>query len=128
MWREFKAFILKQNALALAIAVVLGAALNQVVTSLVDNFIMPLVSLITPDASWEEWAFYIGDTAFGVGNFLGAVLNFVIIGFVVWRLSKLIPPPPPGPTTQECPSCYTTIDPRATRCPACTGDVIPVTK
>lgn len=124
MWKEFKAFLLKQNALALAIAVVLGAALNQVVTSIVDNFIMPLVALVTPNSSWENWAFTIGTSVFGVGKFLGAVLNFVIIGFVVWRLSKLIPAPPSGPAMRECPKCYTMIDPRATRCPSCTSELV----
>lgn len=126
MWRDFKSFLLKQNALALAIAVVLGAAMNQVVTSLVDNFIMPLVALLTPDSSWQEWKFVIGTSEFGVGAFLGAVLNFIIIGFVVWRLSKLVPAPPPGPATQDCPRCFSTIDPRATRCPNCTSDLKPV--
>jgi large conductance mechanosensitive channel len=123
MWREFKAFLLKQNALALAIAVVLGAAMNQVVTSIVDNFIMPLVALVTPASAWEDWAFTIGTSTFGVGKFLSAVLNFLIVGFVVWRLSKFVPAPPAGPAMKECPKCFTMIDPRATRCPSCTSEL-----
>ncbi len=128
MWHDFKSFLLKQNALALAIAVVIGAAMNQVVTSLVDNLIMPLVALITPNSSWQEWSVTVGSSVFGIGQIFGALLNFVIVGFVVWRLSKLLPAPPAGPATQECPSCFSTIDPRATRCPHCTSTVTPAIK
>ncbi len=123
MFRDFKSFLLKQNALALAIAVVLGAALNQVVTSIVDNFIMPLVALITPQSAWQDWAFTVGSSTFGVGKFLGALLNFIIVGFVVWRMSKLMPAAPAAPATQDCPRCFSTIDARATRCPNCTADL-----
>ena len=122
MWSEFKAFMLKQNALALAIAVVIGAALNKVVTAIVNDFIMPVVGVITPSGDWEKATWDLGPVKLGVGDFLSVVLNFVIIGFVVWRLSKLIPATP-AQAMKGCPMCYSTIDARATRCPSCTATI-----
>ena len=122
MWSEFKAFMLKQNALALAIAVVIGAALNKVVTAIVDDFIMPVIGVVTPAGAWQKATWDIGPVKFGVGDFLSAVLNFIIIGFVVWRLSKLIPTSP-APAMKTCPMCFSTVDARATRCPSCTATI-----
>lgn len=126
MFREFKAFLIKQNVLALAIAVVIGAALGKVIDSLVADFIMPIVGAVAPGGAWREWTLDAGRVRFGVGNFLNAVLNFVIVGFVVWRLTKaLIRPPAPSAdaATKACPFCRMTIDAGATRCPHCTSTV-----
>src|SRR6187549_57022 len=101
MWREFKAFILRENVLALAIAVVLGAATGKVVTAMVDDFIMPIIGAVAPAGAWKTMTIDVGPIRFLVGDFLGALLNFVIIGFVVWRISKAFIPPTPsvGPIT-----------------------------
>jgi large conductance mechanosensitive channel len=126
VWREFKGFLIKQNALALAIAVVIGAALTKVVDSVVADFIMPIVGVLTPGGAWQQWTLDLGRIRFGVGNFLGAVLNFVIVGFVVWRLTKaLIRPAPPtsDAATKSCPFCRMTVDAAATRCPHCTSQL-----
>jgi large conductance mechanosensitive channel len=126
MLREFKAFLIKQNVLALAIAVVIGAALTKVVDSLVADFIMPIVGAVTPGGAWREWTLDVGRVRFGVGNFLNAVLNFLIVGFVVWRLIKALIRPPaatPDAATTACPFCRMTIDAAATRCPHCTSAV-----
>jgi large conductance mechanosensitive channel len=120
MWSEFKAFLLKQNALALAIAVVIGTALNKVVTAIVDDLIMPVVSVITPSGDWQKAKFMVGPVALGVGDFLSAALNFIIIGIVAWRLSKLVTAAP-APATKSCPFCCSTVDARASRCPQCTA-------
>jgi large conductance mechanosensitive channel len=120
MWSEFKAFLLKQNALALAIAVVLGAALNKVVTAIVNDFIMPVVSVITPSGEWQKMVLPVGPINFAVGDFLAVALDFIIVGFVVWRLSKLVPSAP-AQAMKSCPLCFSTIDARAVRCPSCTG-------
>ena len=130
MWREFKAFIMRENVLALAIAVVLGAAAGKVVTAVVDDFIMPIVSAVTPTGAWQNMTVDVGSVRFKVGDFLSVLLNFVIIGFVVWRISKaFIPkaPTPPGPITKPCPYCKMAIDPLATRCPHCTSEIAAVT-
>jgi large conductance mechanosensitive channel len=125
MLREFKAFILKENVLALAIAVVLGAAFGKVVTAVVDDFVMPIVAAVTPGGSWQKATLDIGPVKFGVGDFLSVLLNFLIIGFVVWRISKAFvrEKAPPGPLTKQCPYCRMNIDPEASRCPHCTSDL-----
>jgi large conductance mechanosensitive channel len=123
MWSDFKAFMLKQNALALAIAVVLGAALNTVVTAIVNDFIMPIVAVLTPSGTWRTAVWVAGPFKFGIGDFVSAVLNFVIIGIVVWRMSKFLPKEAPAPAVRACPHCFSTIDARATRCPQCTSEV-----
>ena len=126
MWREFKSFILRENVLALAIAVVLGAATGKVVTAVVDDFIMPIVGVVAPAGAWKTMTVDVGPARFLVGDFLGALLNFVIIGFVVWRISKAFIPPAPapaGPITRQCPYCMLNIDPQASRCPHCTSEV-----
>lgn len=124
MWNEFKGFLIKQNALALAIAVVIGAALTKVVDSVVADFIMPIVGAITPGGTWRQWTLDVGRVEFGIGNFLNAALNFLIVGFVAWRLTKaFIRPATPAPDapTKSCQFCRMTIDAAATRCPHCTS-------
>ncbi|MFN2603280.1 MAG: MscL family protein [Gemmatimonadaceae bacterium] len=128
MWREFKAFILRENVLALAIAVVLGAAAGKVVTAVVDDFIMPIVSTVTPSGAWQTMTVDIGSVRFKVGDFMSQFLNFLIIGFVVWRISKAFiakAPVPAGPITKPCPFCKMAMDPEATRCPHCTSEIAP---
>jgi large conductance mechanosensitive channel len=124
VFREFKAFLIKQNVLALAVAVVIGAALTKVVDSLVADFIMPIIGALTPSGAWRQWTLDAGPVQFGIGNFLNAVLNFLIVGFVVWRLAKALIRPPaatPDAATKACPFCRMTIDSAATRCPHCTS-------
>ena len=126
MGREFKAFLVKENVLALAIAVVVGGALNKLVTAVVDDFIMPVVAAVTPDpASWQT-AVTPGPIPFKIGDFGSAVLNFVIIGFVAWRISKAFIRPAPSaaaPATKPCPFCKMAIDATATRCAHCTSQL-----
>jgi large conductance mechanosensitive channel len=124
--REFKAFLIKQNVLALAIAVVMGAALTKVVDSVVADFIMPIVGAATPGGAWRQWTLGAGSVRFGIGNFLNALLNFVIVGLVAWRITKaFIKPPAPTPdaATKACRYCRMTIDSAASRCPHCTSDL-----
>jgi large conductance mechanosensitive channel len=125
MWQEFKAFLIKQNALALAIAVVIGAALNSVVTALVDNIIMPIVGAATPDGAWRTATLDAGPVKFGIGPLAAALLNFFIVGLVAWRFTKaFIRPGPEPPPTKTCPFCQMgDLDLRATRCPHCTSQL-----
>jgi large conductance mechanosensitive channel len=125
MWRDFKAFLIKQNALALAIAVVIGAALNDVVKSLVDNVIMPIVAYATPNGNWRAATFDVGPVRFGVGAVAAALLNFLIVGLVAWRLSRmLLPREGEKPAAKACPYCRMgDVDLAATRCPHCTSQL-----
>lgn len=126
MLREFKAFILKENVLALAIAVVLGQAFGKVVTAVVDDFVMPVVGALTPSGTWQKATLDVGTVKFGIGDFVSVLIDFIIVGFVVWRISKIfIHPPPPavGPVTKPCQYCKMAVDPAATRCPHCTSEL-----
>jgi large conductance mechanosensitive channel len=125
MWKEFKAFLIKENVLALAIAVVIGGALNKLVTALVEDFIMPIVAVATPDPKTWQSTVTPGPIPFKIGDFGSALLNFLIIGFVAWRISKAFirPAPTTAPATKQCPRCKMTIDVAATRCAHCTSDL-----
>lgn len=127
MWRDFKTFLIKQNALALAVAVVIGAALNKVVTAVVDDFIMPIVGAMTPGGEWQKMTVDVGSVKFGVGDFFSALLNFLIVGFVAWRLSRMLIKEAPAaekPATKTCQYCQMgDLDVRASRCPHCTSQL-----
>ena len=125
MWKEFKAFLIKQNMLALAIAFVIGAATSDVVQGLVNDFIMPVINAASPSKAWTELRFpSSGPVQFTYGHFLSVLMKFVIVGFVCWRLTlALIKPAKPDekPATRECPFCRQTVDARASRCAFCTS-------
>lgn len=125
MWREFRAFLIKENVLALAIAVVIGAALSKLVAAFVADFIMPIVGRVTPAGDWRTFAWEVGGVRFLIGDFLGAMLDFLIIGFVAWRMTKLFtrPATPAATATKECPYCRQSIDARASRCSHCTSQL-----
>jgi large conductance mechanosensitive channel len=120
MVNEFKEFLLKQNVIALAIAVVVGTALNTLVKSVVDGFIMPILLVFQPGGDWQTAKWTAGPFTFGLGGFLAAVINFIIVGFVAWRISKLFIRDVPK---KDCPFCKMSIDAGATRCPNCTSQL-----
>src|SRR5687767_5486845 len=126
MWRDFKAFLLKNNIIALAVAFVVGAATNELVQAFVADFIMPVVGRVTPGGEWREWGPTVGGMQFLVGHFLGALISFIIVAFVAWQIARaLIKPEPPGekPATRPCPFCKQAIDATATRCAYCTSQL-----
>ena len=139
MIKEFKEFIKQGNAVELAIAFVFGAAFSAIVTSLVEGIIMPLVSLITGGVDFSNWFYPLdgntynnvaeleaaGAAAIRYGNVINAIINFLIIAFVLFlvvkALNKLKREPEADPTTKICPSCATEIPVEAKRCPHCTS-------
>ena len=134
MVREFKEFLVKQNALALAIAVIIGAAVGKVVSSIVDDVINPIIGLALPGGSWRDAKIVLSQTtdatgkvvesAIQYGHLIGAIVDFLIIGLVVFLLMRYaLPKPEPTPATKECPQCKTLIPASATRCHACTQPV-----
>ena len=146
---EFKEFISRGSVMDLAVGVVIGAAFQGIIKSLVDDVIMPFISLITGGIDFANWFVVLGDNpdglktleelktagiaTFSYGNFISAVIYFIILAFVVFLLVKaiarvrnLVPKKeeaPAAPTTKKCPYCCTEIDIKATRCPHCTSDI-----
>jgi large conductance mechanosensitive channel len=125
MIKEFKDFLLKQNIVALAIAVVVGTALNTLVKALVDDFIMPIIAAAAPGGEWQTATWNVGSIKFGVGDFLAALINFLIIGLVAWRISKIFLKPEAETPMKDCPYCRMSINAAAIRCPNCTSQLAP---
>jgi len=124
MVKEFREFLLKQNVIALAIAVVVGTALNTLVKALVDDFIMPIIAAAAPGGEWQKAVWDVGPFKFGVGDFLAALINFIIIGLVAWRIAKLFIKPAAETPKRPCSYCRMEIDAVATRCPYCTSQLV----
>jgi large conductance mechanosensitive channel len=134
MVREFKEFLVKQNALALAVAVIIGAAIGKVVSSIVDDLINPIIGMALPGGSWRDAKIVLStstdatgkvvENGITYGHLIGALVDFVIIAFVVFMIIKFaMPKPEAAPATKECPQCKTLIPASATRCNACTQPV-----
>ena len=92
MLAQFMKFLKETNALALAIAVVIGGAIGKLVTALVADIIMPIVGVLLPSGEWRAWKIPLhGDAALAIGDVLGATVDFVIVAFVVFLIgSKLL--------------------------------------
>lgn len=90
MMGEFKAFLMKHGVIGLAVAVVIGGAVGKLVTALVSEIIMPLVGALTPSGNWREAVLQVGNIKFGVGAFMGAFVDFVIISFVIFLVVKTL--------------------------------------
>ena len=132
---EFKKFILRGNVLDMAVGVIIGGAFTAIVTSLNQDILTPLLGLIGgTDFSHLTVTLGEGETApvLTYGNFITAVLNFLITAFVIFVLIKMInsitqkfskKEEPAAPTTKTCPYCKSSIDIEATRCPHCTSQL-----
>lgn len=90
MFKEFKEFALKGNAIELAIGVVVGGAFQSIVNSLVNDIIMPLLSLLTGDLDFSEWVLKIGTTSIPYGSFIAAIVNFLIVAFTLFLVVRNI--------------------------------------
>jgi large conductance mechanosensitive channel len=127
MWAEFKSFLLRTNALALAIGVIIGAALGGVVSSLVDDIIMPPAGKVLGNVEFSALAIDLGDgVAIRYGAFINSVIAFVIVAFVVWRIAKMFireAPAAPAPEMKTCPYCQELVPVAATKCRACTSQL-----
>ncbi len=110
MLNEFKAFISKGNVLDLAVGIIIGAAFTAIVTSLVDDLIQPLIGMIIGGIDFSSWGFSIGEAKFAIGNFITAIIKFLIVAWVVFLIVKAVnrmmpkappAPPPVGPTDND---------------------------
>lgn len=126
----FRKFILRGNVVDLAVAVVIGAAFGSVVQALVKDLITPLIGAFGGVPDFSALFFTVNQSKFLIGDFINAVLSFLLLAAVVYYLvvlpvSKLIEqfsPPPPTPT-RACPFCLSKIPAKARRCAFCTSDV-----
>jgi large conductance mechanosensitive channel len=129
---EFRSFLLKTNALALAVGVIIGTALGTVVTSLVNDIIMPPIGLLLGGVDFSTLRIVLkeavgGDPATEVairwGLFLNSVIAFIVIAFVVWRISKMFIKEETAAETKGCPFCFEANAPAATKCRACGSSI-----
>lgn len=145
MLTEFKKFALKGNMIDLAVGVIIGGAFNNIVSSLVNDLIMPILSIFTGSLDFTNWFIAIngkhydtielakaaGVATINYGTFLSGVINFLIMAFVLFIIvrqinkirSKFIKEAEQKPTTKKCPRCLSEINILATKCPHCTTDV-----
>ncbi len=128
MLKDFREFVMRGNALDLAIAVIIGGAFGRIVSSLVNDILMPFIGLLLGGIDFSGLSLVVGDAVIGWGAFVQAIVDFIIIAFVIFlivrvanRLKKA--PPPADPAARECPRCFSVINIKATRCPHCTADL-----
>ena len=130
MLEEFKSFLLKQNAIALAIGVIIGAAIGKVVSAVADDIINPVVGLLLPAGDWRsakvvlshaiDSAGKVTENSIAYGDLIGRCVDFVIIALVVYMITKSFLPKPGAPTTKTCSECAESIPIAAKRCKFCT--------
>lgn len=123
MLKGFKDFLLKNSVLALAIGFIMGAATGKVVSSLVADIIMPVISLLLPGGEWRTAKWTVGHSAVSYGNFLGNVVDFVVIAFVIYLITKVLIKESPTAPSKKCPRCAELIAIEATKCKFCTADI-----
>ena len=128
--RDFQDFALKGNVMDLAVGVIIGAAFGKIVTSFTEDIIMPMLNPIlgVTGTDWRELTIPPG---LKIGQFLGTVLDFVIIAFALYiairaiaRFKRKEETAPPAPTEKECPFCLEKVPIAATRCRACTSELV----
>lgn len=133
--KGFKQFLMRGNVIDLAVAVVIGAAFGSVVTVFVKAFITPLIAAIGGQPDFSALAFTIHGSRFAYGEFINAILSFLLIAtivyyFIVLPVNTLVTrsrqEPPADPTTRKCPECLSEIPIQAKRCAYCTVQIEPI--
>ena len=142
MLKEFRNFVMRGNVLDLAVAVIIGGAFGKIITSFVNDVIMPPIGLLLGGVDFAnlfisldgkayeslEAAKTAGAATINYGIFLNTVIDFTIVAFVIFLIIKSVsklqkPAPVADPTTKDCPYCFTTIAIKAKRCPNCTSQL-----
>lgn len=147
MLKEFKEFAVKGNMIDMAVGIIIGGAFNSLVSTLVNDVIMPLLSIVTGKVDFANIFFAMDGVKYAalsevpegvavvkIGAFISGILNFIIMAFVVFMIVKFInklrqpkavpapvPEAPAAPTTKQCPYCMSEIAIEASRCPHCTS-------
>jgi large conductance mechanosensitive channel len=144
MWDDFKKFVARGNVLDLGVAVIMGAAFGAIVTSLVNDVIMPPIGRILGHVDFKDLFLTLNGQSYptlaaaktasapviAYGQFLNTVINFLIVAFVIFvvvrsatKLQRKPEPAPAAPTTKDCAYCCTAIPIQAKRCPNCTSQL-----
>ena len=144
MWKEFKAFVMRGNVMDLAVGVIIGSAFGKIVSSLVNDILMPPLGLLLNGLNFSDLFVSINGQAYAslaeaqaagapvlaYGSFIKNIVDFLIIALVIFllikgvnRLNRKPAPAPAEPATKDCPYCFTTIPIQATRCPHCTSEL-----
>ncbi len=131
MLKEFKEFAMRGSVLDLAVGVIIGGAFGKIVASLVNDVLMPIIGLLLGGVDFSGLAITVGNASIRWGAFVQAIIDFVIIAFVIFLIVKVAnatmkkeaPAPAQQPTTKECSYCFSTIPVKATRCPYCTSQL-----
>ena len=138
---EFKAFIMRGNVMDMAVGMIVGAAFTTIVNSLVNDIVMPLISLLFGGISFSQWNLVFGEgeaaVSINFGTFIAAVINFLLVALVIFCVVRsinrmhdaIIKKPeeaPAEPTTKTCPYCLSEIPIAAVKCCCCTSDLPPV--
>jgi large conductance mechanosensitive channel len=123
MLKEFKAFIMRGNLVEIAVGLVIALAFAALVASLVADIVTPIIAAIFGQPDFSALKIDIGDSAITYGNFLNALITFVLVAFVMFLIVKAYNrvTEPKAATTKSCPFCVTDIAIEATRCPNCTS-------
>ena len=139
---EFKTFISRGNVMDMAVGVIIGGAFQKIIGSLVNDVVMPLLSVLTGGTDFSEWKITLVEAVseeipavtLNYGNFINAIINFLLMAFVIFCFVKTMnsisnklqakkEETPAAPTTKKCPFCKSEIAIEATRCPHCTSEI-----
>jgi large conductance mechanosensitive channel len=146
MWKEFKEFAVKGNAIDLAVGVIIGAAFGKIVTSIVEDLLMPPIGRVVGNLDFSNLYIRLSDKVapglsladakkagpvFAYGNFITTTINFLIVAFCIFLVVKginhLKRPKTGPPVVKDCPACTMSIPIKAKRCPHCTTELQPTT-
>lgn len=143
-FKEFKEFALKGSVLDMAIGIVIGGAFQSIITSLVEDIIMPFTALFTGSVDYSDWVIHVSTAEIRIGAFITALISFLILALSVFlalkavmrlnnvgaKVGKKVKKGKKGeeeavvePTTKTCPFCQSEISYKATRCPHCTSEL-----
>ena len=137
MIKEFKEFAMRGNVVDMAVGIIIGAAFGKIVTSMVNDIIMPPVGMLLGNVDFSSLAITLSEktadaeaVTIGYGAFINSVLDFVIVAFCIFMVIKVMnrlkrneADEAVEPTSKDCPKCFSSISIKASRCPHCTSEL-----
>ncbi|MCC6124285.1 MAG: large-conductance mechanosensitive channel protein MscL [Pirellulales bacterium] len=128
MLKEFRDFAMRGNVVDLAVGIIIGGAFGKIVSSLVNDVIMPPIGMLLGKMDFSSMVIELNEkTSIKYGAFINNAIDFVIVAFVIFlvikQINRLRKEPPKEPTEKDCPKCFSHIPIKATRCPHCTSEV-----